>query len=721
MITKAMPLLVNRQGQHLELRNSADEEVLPATQLKSGEDARAAAKRALEEFFGFSAPEDAIKEGFQARVGNEVVAVYPVDVEKMEMDLLRPAESVASWAWRDVPKSMGDVVALGFPRNIERRNNAEAVAQYHVLENALAARRADLPNAPAHERPAREAEVAQALEDLRLLGADLGIEPGVERMNAANPDCPICDRKGVQEPHNVKIVGGKDVCEHCGHVYPKAGTVAGAGGLSTRDNAEPLTARALIRQNDGTIIAARQKDGRSLLPGGHLENGEDAESAVARELQEELGLDIKDALTGDGYDFYGEDGSKHRVFVVDGGKLDLSQLVPGDDVEDAEFVNSPFTDSHGAVHPPEGRENADTVWHHALGTQPACGKTTNDGALLAKSSGQVNCPKCLDYLDRHPERKNGSATCNECGNAMTADGKGGWTGHKPGCATGKKNDAGGDVAEIERHVEGIAHEVSELEKKNGTSPQEAYDFIKSNLHMFKDLPFDRAKNKLVAAGFSSTIAQNAMGAACREGLVGSDQTVYGMDRKNAGERRNTIEKLGEHEYRLLSHEGKNLGTFESHEAAAKHEGDVEYFKAHPKSNAAGPHDPDTCDDVQCPKCAAIDPHGTEHGIGPKKNAAGEKEWWCLTCGQPVTAADREPGGAHAAHEVQLVHRRNDAGDHGHMYPDRMNGAFPVLLCNAGGSSTETIATQETTDGWRCEACGDVIAGPPKPEQVVETL
>lgn len=41
-----------------------------------------------------------------------------------------------------------------------------------------------------------------------------------------------------------------------------------------------------------------------------------------------------------------------------------------------------------------------------------------------------------------------------------------------------------------------------------------------------------------------------------------------------------IEKLKDGKYRLLSHTGKNLGTFDSHEAAAKHEGEVEYFKTH---------------------------------------------------------------------------------------------------------------------------------------------
>ncbi len=37
-------------------------------------------------------------------------------------------------------------------------------------------------------------------------------------------------------------------------------------------------------------------------------------------------------------------------------------------------------------------------------------------------------------------------------------------------------------------------------------------------------------------------------------------------------------------YRLVSHKGKNLGDFKSKKAAAKHEGEVEYFKKHPKES-----------------------------------------------------------------------------------------------------------------------------------------
>ena len=43
--------------------------------------------------------------------------------------------------------------------------------------------------------------------------------------------------------------------------------------------------------------------------------------------------------------------------------------------------------------------------------------------------------------------------------------------------------------------------------------------------------------------------------------------------------KNHIEKVGD-KWRLLSHEGKNLGTFDTEEEAKKHEGDVEYFKEH---------------------------------------------------------------------------------------------------------------------------------------------
>lgn len=814
MTKRAMPMLV-KDGKFLELRNSADQPVLPATELKTGEEARAAAKRAVEEFFGMDAPEDAIKEGFQARVGQEVVAVYPVDASRMELALLRPAESVASWAWRDVPPSMGHVVALGFPRNLGTRYNAaeapaaEAEAQYGILADAVAAKTAALRGAAGHERHARAEELAQAVDDLRLLASDMGLKPPAVRLNAA--DAPL------------------------------------------------VTARALIKQNDGTLIAARQKDGRSLLPGGHIENGETPEAAVARELQEELGLDIQAALTGETYDFAGEDGGAHRVFVVDGGKLDLSKLTPGDDVADAEFVNSPFTDSHGKVHPQEKRDNGagepcpscggnetfafkgahgdnmacsicDRTWdasrkngagdlaeieRHAEGIAHEVGElekkngfTTNEQMVMREG---VTCPKCGDSGRLHVsaktglcdacmqeayDRENGSAECNECKRPMTADGKGGWTGHAEGCSTGEKKNSAGSRT------------------KDGKTLDEVSRAITGKA--YKDLPDDGPQQDHVMHEF--------------ERLGGVAQQAF----QNAAERQNHIEKLEDGKFRLLSHEGKNLGTFDSHEAAANHEGEVEWFKEHKNSgdaldektkamiknwlqmhngdreglaawmrdslrlgsiqdcrsiieevvgrqNSAGAelakklgvkhpkdlpfdqpngHGCNECDDVKAPLnvegyCKAC--AGTQ---GEYRNAAGEKEWYCLDCGKNVSAQDREPGGAHEKHRTQLVERKNafveyksplsqhkgpwkcgdcaqvlatdeaakehkmdtghssyssakanDAGDHGHQYMNKTEGPFPVVRCN----SVETVATQETPDAWRCEGCGDLIPGPPTPE------
>jgi len=100
-------------------------------------------------------------------------------------------------------------------------------------------------------------------------------------------DCPICDRQGVTAAHQVKPAAGKDVCEHCGHVYPQAGTV---------------------------------------------------------------------------------------------------------------------------------KRNADTIWHKGLGGQPLCGKTTQDGARVAKEAGDVNCQRCLEIEKRYQyEAKNAIGYCQGCG------------------------------------------------------------------------------------------------------------------------------------------------------------------------------------------------------------------------------------------------------------------------------------------------------------------
>jgi hypothetical protein len=47
-----------------------------------------------------------------------------------------------------------------------------------------------------------------------------------------------------------------------------------------------------------------------------------------------------------------------------------------------------------------------------------------------------------------------------------------------------------------------------------------------------------------------------------------------------------IRELSNGKYRLVSHTGKNLGTFDSKEAAMKHEHEVQFFKHHGSKEAA---------------------------------------------------------------------------------------------------------------------------------------
>ncbi len=57
-----------------------------------------------------------------------------------------------------------------------------------------------------------------------------------------------------------------------------------------------IIARAVVRR-DGQLLVARQRaKSWSFLPGGHVEPGERVEVALARELDEELGTDVK--ITG---------------------------------------------------------------------------------------------------------------------------------------------------------------------------------------------------------------------------------------------------------------------------------------------------------------------------------------------------------------------------------------------------------------------------------------
>lgn len=109
----------------------------------------------------------------------------------------------------------------------------------------------------------------------------------------------------------------------CRRVLPYAETVAGA---SERFKAA-VAVYALLRRDDPVLLLRRANsgfhDGELSLPAGHVESGENALSAVAREVGEELLVNIDPAdcalsLTGhSGPEHPGDDAYVDLFFTVD--------------------------------------------------------------------------------------------------------------------------------------------------------------------------------------------------------------------------------------------------------------------------------------------------------------------------------------------------------------------------------------------------------------------
>ena len=53
-----------------------------------------------------------------------------------------------------------------------------------------------------------------------------------------------------------------------------------------------ILARAVIRRGDTVLLARAKGQTNTFLPGGHLETGESLKACLARELKEELGLEV---------------------------------------------------------------------------------------------------------------------------------------------------------------------------------------------------------------------------------------------------------------------------------------------------------------------------------------------------------------------------------------------------------------------------------------------
>jgi ADP-ribose pyrophosphatase YjhB (NUDIX family) len=52
-----------------------------------------------------------------------------------------------------------------------------------------------------------------------------------------------------------------------------------------------VTQGAILKNSDGAVLILKLNDGRWILPGGHVDKGENWEESFRRELKEELGLE----------------------------------------------------------------------------------------------------------------------------------------------------------------------------------------------------------------------------------------------------------------------------------------------------------------------------------------------------------------------------------------------------------------------------------------------
>jgi 8-oxo-dGTP diphosphatase len=73
------------------------------------------------------------------------------------------------------------------------------------------------------------------------------------------------------------------------------------------------------------------------LPGGHMEENEDPETAARRELYEELGIDYQDELSGKSFWRHPEDG---RVILAFAGVIDrdVDIIIDPSEIRDARWV-----------------------------------------------------------------------------------------------------------------------------------------------------------------------------------------------------------------------------------------------------------------------------------------------------------------------------------------------------------------------------------------------
>lgn len=92
-------------------------------------------------------------------------------------------------------------------------------------------------------------------------------------------------------------------------------------------------ARALVRSGSCVLLCRSRKEGHHYLPGGHIEFGEPARSALAREILEETGLacEVGPLLVTEEQVFTQKSKNRHEVTLI----FEVPRLGPSPTMPDA--------------------------------------------------------------------------------------------------------------------------------------------------------------------------------------------------------------------------------------------------------------------------------------------------------------------------------------------------------------------------------------------------
>ena len=130
-------------------------------------------------------------------------------------------------------------------------------------------------------------------------------------------------------------LAGWRACPRCGAglEHDDASVSCPSCGLSVYANPAP-TASALLADRDGRVLLTRRAGEPGDLPGGFVDEGEDALATLHRELREELGVEIEPGrLVGSLPDRYGEGGPWTLNFYWEA-RIVSGAPAPADDVAD---------------------------------------------------------------------------------------------------------------------------------------------------------------------------------------------------------------------------------------------------------------------------------------------------------------------------------------------------------------------------------------------------